>query len=259
MNGVSLGLISLSWLLTRYVCCAEMCRALLDTMKCESPREDDVIIEIILYILMGINSTAGSGVRDPGGLQATLLAILRDILLESGTQPPPGLDRLVFRSQRIHLRRQRRRQREALRRQLQQSEGDTNIADHTAESPTVGTDIYHPRVLPSLGTDIPDHAAFTQAEHRHPSHGASHQPLQHPRQPQQQQQVGDASQLMAITQGLHISQLTTSNRHQVSKHFMLTTTHSCLHDYQDIVLTNYMWEILLLSKSFYMIFINSSW
>ncbi|XP_071547093.1 uncharacterized protein [Panulirus ornatus] len=187
-----------------------MCRALLDTMKCEAPREDDIFIEMILYALVSISTSSNSSVHDPVGLQATLLAVLRDVLLESGTQPPPALDRLVFRSQRIHQRRQRRRQREALQRQLQHSEGD-----HTVESPTVST--ASPDPLPesvSGETDIPDHADGFQTVHTHTSYGATALPLQNPRHPQQQPE--DASQhlsrLMAVTEGLDISQLTSQHR-----------------------------------------------
>ncbi|XP_053640525.2 uncharacterized protein [Cherax quadricarinatus] len=99
---------------------------------CVTPRDNDTLIEMTLYALMGINSAAGRNMQTAGVLQTVLLSTLRDLLLESGTQPPPALDRLVSRSRRIHQRRQRRRLRQTLRQGLQQSEESTRMADYTS-------------------------------------------------------------------------------------------------------------------------------
>lgn len=99
--------------------------------KCDSPRgaDDEVLIEVILYALLGLNSPAagrGSPLQDTYRLQADLLSFLRDLLLERGTPLPAGFERLVSSTNRLHLRRQRRLQRQAQRQQLLQEAIDEN-------------------------------------------------------------------------------------------------------------------------------------
>ncbi|KAG7176079.1 uncharacterized protein LOC121854077 [Homarus americanus] len=147
---------------------------------CESSQENDALLEVILYALMGINSTAGHGVQDPGELQATLLSILRDLLLESGTPPPPALERLVSRTNRSLQRRQRRRQREAQRQQLQLREGST---------------------------DTPDHAAGTTSGHSYSDTRLHESPLHHPAHA-----AHHLTRLIAVAPDIHLSQLASYRR-----------------------------------------------
>ncbi|MPC65125.1 hypothetical protein E2C01_059253 [Portunus trituberculatus] len=87
------------------------------TMKACKSESSDGVLEVLLSLLLGLNSPQARTVQDSSGLQATLLLLLRDLLLEGGTQPPDNLLHLIARMQKTHQRRQRRRQRAALRQQ----------------------------------------------------------------------------------------------------------------------------------------------
>ncbi|KAK4303931.1 hypothetical protein Pmani_024105 [Petrolisthes manimaculis] len=83
--------------------------------------EGDGVIDVVLYALVGISELRG---REYSGLQALLLTLLRDLMLEGGSQPPPALERILARATRTHRRLQRRRQREMLRQQRSSLQGD---------------------------------------------------------------------------------------------------------------------------------------
>lgn len=87
------------------------------TMKTCEPECSEGVLEVLLSLLLGLNSPQARAVQDFSGLQATLLLLLRDLLLEGGVQPPASLLHLIARMQKTHQRRQRRRQRAALRMQ----------------------------------------------------------------------------------------------------------------------------------------------
>ncbi|KAK3882361.1 hypothetical protein Pcinc_013268 [Petrolisthes cinctipes] len=123
--------------------------------------EGDGVIDVVLYALVGISELGG---REYSGLQALLLTLLRDLMLEGGSQPPPALERILARATRIHRRLQRRRQREILRQQRSSLQGDvvdsffivdphrtTTQAPHSILDNTP----YVPLTVPETPVDVP--------------------------------------------------------------------------------------------------------
>ena len=95
-------------------------------MKVCEPECNEGVLEVLLSLLLGLNSPQARADQDTSGMQATLLLLLRDLLLDGGTQPPASLMPLIARMQKTHHRRQRRRQRVALKLQ----HGDSAMPRH---------------------------------------------------------------------------------------------------------------------------------
>lgn len=97
-------------------------------------------LEVLLSLLLGLNTPQARHLQDSFAMQSTLLLLLRDLLLEGGTQPPDNLLHLIARMQKKHQRRLRRRQRAASKEQLDDSVAPLHLPPCVALQPCPGPD-----------------------------------------------------------------------------------------------------------------------
>lgn len=105
-------------------------------------------LEVLLSLLLGLNTPQARHLQDSFALQSTLLLLLRDLLLEGGTQPPDNLLHLIARMQKKHQRRLRRRQRAASKEQVGDSVAPLHLPPCAALQPCPGPDEPQPQPPP---------------------------------------------------------------------------------------------------------------
>lgn len=93
-------------------------------------------LEVLLSLLLGLNTPQARQLQDSFALQSALLLLLRDLLLQGGTQPPDNLLHLIARMQKKHQRRLRRRQRAASRQQPADSVTPLHLPPCAVPQPT---------------------------------------------------------------------------------------------------------------------------
>lgn len=81
------------------------------------PEGSEGVLEVLLSLLLGLNTPEARSLHDSFAMQSSLLLLLRDLLLEGGTPPPDNLLHLIARMQKKHQRRLRHSQRAASRQQ----------------------------------------------------------------------------------------------------------------------------------------------
>lgn len=114
---------------------------------------DEGMLELLLSLLLGLNTPQARSLHNSFALQSNLLLLLRDLLLKAGTPPPDNLLHLITRMQKKHQRRLQRRQRAAARNQF----GDSKIPFPPYIAPTMSpgpNESQQPPPIPHLFTSL---------------------------------------------------------------------------------------------------------